>query len=380
MRVIARAEITLSRVDDGQDGNGIISGVITYQASSDGVIVPTGEWSETIPETSVSKPYLWTKTVLTYTNGTTSTSYSVGSTINGIAIGGRNLIVQKDAAIGWVNNTGTVTSDAGYKVSGYIPVTPGDVLIFQLWPVNSQKLWIDDTYFSGESKEYIGGYDGEYITTDHVVKKYVIPENATYVRISYTWADGFKVKLERGNTPTDWTPAPEDVELEVSDLTTRVTNAETQIENNKNEINLRATTEFVETTVSTTVDNCIDKTTFEEYRKENEAELSLMANKVEISVSETVRQEIKDGDDALLALYQELRMNYDFTADGQYIGKKDSDTMMRLVNDMMQILVAGVAATTVDRNGLTADQANVKTLHMGDYTLALGEDSHLTLT
>lgn len=167
---------------------------------------------------------------------------------------------------------------------------------------------------------------------------------------------------------------------QIADLTTRVTNAETQIESNKNEINLRATTEFVETTVSTTVDNCIDKTTFEEYQKKNEAELSLMANQVEISVSETVRQEIKDGDDELRALYEELRMNYDFTADGQYIGKKDSDTMMRLVNDMMQILVAGVAATTVDRNGLTADQANIKILHMGDYTLALGDDDHLTLT
>lgn len=194
-------------------------------------------------------------------------------------------------------------------------------------------------------------------------------------------------KLEIGNKATDWTPAPEDVDEKIDNVVTelgstneRVEIAETQIESTKKEISLRATVDYVDTTVRDVVDGYVQKTVFEEYQKSNEAELSVMADKVEIAVSETMRQEIKAGDDELMSLYQELRMNYDFTADGQYIGKKDSDTMMRLVNDMMQILVAGVAATTVDRDGLTSEQANIKTMHIGDYTLALGEDNHLTLT
>lgn len=61
----------------GAAGKGIKSTAITYQASSSGTTVPTGTWGTTIPEVSESQ-YLWTKTVITYTDNSTSTSYSVG--------------------------------------------------------------------------------------------------------------------------------------------------------------------------------------------------------------------------------------------------------------------------------------------------------------
>ena len=49
---------------------------ITYQASTSGVDVPTGEWSADIPQTLPGQ-YLWTRTIITYTDKTTSTSYSI---------------------------------------------------------------------------------------------------------------------------------------------------------------------------------------------------------------------------------------------------------------------------------------------------------------
>lgn len=61
----------------GATGKGIKSTVITYQASTSGTTTPTGTWSSTIPSVSASQ-YLWTKTVITYTDNSTSTSYSVG--------------------------------------------------------------------------------------------------------------------------------------------------------------------------------------------------------------------------------------------------------------------------------------------------------------
>ena len=108
-------------------------------------------------------------------------------------------------------------------------------------------------------------------------------------------------------------------------------------------------------------------------------QLSILANEVDISVTEQ-QEKITTVNDTLQKQIDSITANYRFTADGQYIGKSDSDTMMRLINDMMQILVAGVAATTVDRTGLTAEQVNVKTIHMGDYTLALDANGHLSLT
>lgn len=62
---------------NGQDGKGIKSTVITYQASSSGTATPTGTWQSTIPSVSANQ-YLWTRTVITYTDNTTSTSYSIG--------------------------------------------------------------------------------------------------------------------------------------------------------------------------------------------------------------------------------------------------------------------------------------------------------------
>ena len=63
--------------DTGADGKGIVSATITYQKSSSGTVVPNGTWSSSIPNVGASE-YLWTKTVITYTSGDPSTSYSVG--------------------------------------------------------------------------------------------------------------------------------------------------------------------------------------------------------------------------------------------------------------------------------------------------------------
>ena len=63
---------------DGQDGESIsiTNNSITYQASSSGTTVPTGNWQSNPPSTSAGQ-YLWTKTEVTYSDGTKTTSYSV---------------------------------------------------------------------------------------------------------------------------------------------------------------------------------------------------------------------------------------------------------------------------------------------------------------
>ena len=60
----------------GPTGNGISSYSVTYQSSTSGTTIPTGTWSTSIPSVSQGS-YLWTRTVLTFTNGSSSTSYSV---------------------------------------------------------------------------------------------------------------------------------------------------------------------------------------------------------------------------------------------------------------------------------------------------------------
>ena len=88
--------------DTGASGKGVKSTAVTYQASSSGTTIPTGVWSATPPATSADKPYFWTRTIITYTDNTTSTAYNVGSTPEGIVVGGRNLATNTNkGTTGW---------------------------------------------------------------------------------------------------------------------------------------------------------------------------------------------------------------------------------------------------------------------------------------
>lgn len=49
---------------------------VRYQASASGTTIPTGTWSVNIPEVPDGQ-FLWTRTQVTYSDGTTTTSYSV---------------------------------------------------------------------------------------------------------------------------------------------------------------------------------------------------------------------------------------------------------------------------------------------------------------
>nr|DAD97190.1 MAG TPA: tail protein [Siphoviridae sp. ctWsj12] len=62
---------------NGTNGKGIVSSATTYQAGTSGTTPPTGTWSISIPSSSENQ-YLWTKIVLTYSDNTNSTAYSVG--------------------------------------------------------------------------------------------------------------------------------------------------------------------------------------------------------------------------------------------------------------------------------------------------------------
>lgn len=60
----------------GKDGTGIFSTEIEYQVSMSGTTPPSGAWQSSIPELQDDQ-FLWTRTTITYTDKTSSVSYSV---------------------------------------------------------------------------------------------------------------------------------------------------------------------------------------------------------------------------------------------------------------------------------------------------------------
>lgn len=119
-------EITITKIftfsvaiqgSDGADGKGIKATEITYQIGESGTVPPEGTWTNTIPETTSEKPYLWTCTVITYTDDTTSTSYSVSSTLDSVDIGGRNLVSEYDFTLSTSVNEVSYTDDGKGNVA-----------------------------------------------------------------------------------------------------------------------------------------------------------------------------------------------------------------------------------------------------------------------
>lgn len=74
--IIGRGYITIAAVSDGTSVT-ITSTSVTYQLCASGTTAPTGTWSATIPAATDALPYLWTRTVVNYSDGKSTTSYSV---------------------------------------------------------------------------------------------------------------------------------------------------------------------------------------------------------------------------------------------------------------------------------------------------------------
>lgn len=240
--------------DTGASGKGVKSTAVTYQASSSGTTIPTGVWSATPPATSADKPYFWTRTIITYTDNTTSTAYNVGSTPEGIVVGGRNLATN--------TNKGTTGWSWSMQTGGYSKESVSET------GVNTCKLTRDSVKQSGWSViqfSYIGRTKWE-ADTNYTVSVDVKASVSTSMNPDFRHDDGsnmliqsckavnnktvanvwtklvwvvksaatlpsgtsqktyftgmnsnvgvsyqFKnLKIEKGNTATDWTPAPED--------------------------------------------------------------------------------------------------------------------------------------------------------------------------
>lgn len=219
--------------DTGATGKGVKSTAVTYQASSSGTTIPTGVWSSTPPATSADKPYFWTRTIITYTDNTTSTAYNVGSTPEGIVVGGRNLLqkTSDEWSDYWKPASGT---NACVDIKSFtIPdnCSVGDIFTtaieiewtgfksssagtFALWSQGSQDgTWTHDNPFANGLFR-ITSESGKQICTltkkwDGSCKKYMIS-----MRCDYSSGAGKirwrRLKIEKGNMATDWTPAPED--------------------------------------------------------------------------------------------------------------------------------------------------------------------------
>lgn len=242
----------------GAAGKGIKSTTIAYQLCASQTTAPTGTWLGSPPKTDIAKPYLWTRTVITYTDNATSISYSVSSTFDSIMVGGRNLLkgTHQDA------QNYSYPSESYFDFSSWVSSIPlnGSTYTLSFWAkstVDGDRIRVhfynpsNIISLKGSQGQLSNANDGQcdFILSTVLTKywvTYTIPPNGNSTRSIIIPRMGKDVgvngsgnvtvqweKLEEGNVATDWTPAPEDLE-------TRISAAETEISNNKKQIVLKA--------------------------------------------------------------------------------------------------------------------------------------------
>jgi phage minor structural protein len=240
--------------ETGASGKGVKSTAVTYQASSSGTTIPTGVWSATPPATSADKPYFWTRTIITYTDNTTSTAYNVGSTPEGIVVGGRNLATNTNKGTtgwSWSMQTGGYSKESVSETGVNTCKLTRDSVKQSGWSVIrfsyiGRTKWEADTNYTvsvdvkasvstsmnpgfrhGDSSNMLiqscKAVNNKTVANVWTKLVWVVKSAATLpsgtsqntyftgmnsnVGVSYQFKN---LKIEKGNTATDWTPAPED--------------------------------------------------------------------------------------------------------------------------------------------------------------------------
>lgn len=193
----------------------------------------------------------------------TASIKTVQSGIDNLQVGGRNLHIESTEVAGYWATDGTLNkSGAGgdSRAGDFIAINPASPYWLQYWldsPSDSNHGWLGFTTWD-KDKVFIAYKSlGEGIFDHKIVafnissspNNYQLPTNCAFIKISYYRQYGKgRAKFEKGTIATDWSPAPEDVQAQIT------TNA-MKITANSKEIALSAKQSTVDTLTNQVTDN-----------------------------------------------------------------------------------------------------------------------------
>lgn len=403
----------------GNDGKGIKSTSVTYQIWSNGTSTPTGTWSSTPPKTTADKPYLWTRTVITYTDNAQSTSYSVGSTPEGIQVGGRNMLRNSDTFAGWKNSGAwkitkddfcstmscstsgitsisihsiwtkkvdidlllnqTFTLSFDLKVDDWYKWDMQSPCILEYYDATGTRLYFHDTYISDSFVKIEGNKkNGEWVKfvltkkcdlsymNKNITDATLDNVKSFFVRFTLFKNGSIhirKPKLELGNKATDWTPAPEDVDEAIN---TERTERQSAIETKANEI----TSKVSETYVSNSA--------FEHYQNTVSSQFTQTKKDFTWSINQSVTDaknemngqigSVNGRVDGLKETTDNVNNYMSFDNDGLTLGKSDSAFKTKITNQEWSIQKNGAKVTYIsDQTMYITDGQFTRSLKIGNF-------------
>lgn len=288
--------------------------------------------------------------------------------IDNLEIGGRNLI--SNIASNWqqgqwddINGTyenfdGRICTKIGLKVS------PGETYAIKIYLNGvTDKNLLFRTY--GSDGSFLGSVIGVtnliYDVPSNVYElRFVLYEDVTLDDLT---SGAVRVKIEKGNKATDWTPAPEDVDEAIN---TERTERQSAIETKANEITAKVSETYV------------SNSAFEHYQKDLSTRFTQTKKDFTWSINESVKDaknEMSGQIDSVNGRVDGLKQTTDnvnsymsFDNDGLTLGKSDSAFKTKITNQEWSIQKNGAKVTYInDQTMYITDGKFTQSLKVGAF-------------
>ena len=267
---------------------------------------------------------------------------SAKNAINNLKIGGRNLVIEKGAVSGRTDaSDGSIMPESDYQTTDFVPIEAGIYTISGTKLSEANGKYITVALYDS-NKTFIKRFVPiKTINEDTYSETGEAPAGTAYARISFPNGYSDRIKLERGNKATDWTPAPEDVDNKIDstadDLELSIASQTASITNDAHSIVLNALEDYVE------------KDEYNTYKSSTESKLSVLSDQIELNFSST-NSSIENVDGKVDTKFEELSKYIRFSTDGIEIGKDENSLKLKLDNDMIQFTKNGTPIGWWDGN------------------------------
>ena len=365
----------------GSPGQGVSSITTEFYLSTSKTTQSGGSWVTTMPTWTPGK-YLWTRSKIVYVNPS-STKYttpicdSSWEAVNGIEVGGRNLVLNsKGDFVRAPLNTGNssdnynhetfkadMTLGETYTISADIEITHGTFDKVSIYP------------YEGGTATPVDIPANKRVVLTFTKKVSTITRVLIYAGVAgATRGNGIiirNVKIEKGNKATDWTPAPEDVDNAIDEmgnaLQQSITDQSTNILSNCEHIILEALTSYTKTN---------DFNTFKETLT---AQLKLLSDQMTLNFTKTT-QEISDVNKDLQDKFNTITKYFKFDINGLTIGQADSPYKVIIDNDRYSMTVNDVEVMWIANGKVYTPEIEVtKGFKLFGYTIDQDEHGNVNM-
>ena len=288
----------------------------------------------------------------------TTVNTKVNDAINGIQVGGTNLWVLSDIVTGWESDGAIMGEGDAHKTrQSLIPTNGAKELVYQCWNPNRLA--------NASNSNRVAFFDGDrnYVTSRGVVmlsgEEYQqqlidIPSNTSYMRLGAicgvsSYDGSIKIKFELGNKATDFSPAPEDTESDITILeseTKTLKESVTSLQLGADSINASVKS-LEETVVNTTNGLANDISSIQ-----NQVNLAMTSDDVKIEI----QKEISKGANKV-----STSTGFTFDDDGLKVSKSDSEMATQITEDGMTVYRNDEAVLTANNQGVDAKNLRATT-------------------